>query len=186
VPDHSGLSKTRSRLPQEVHEEVFGWVLALIAEHGLVDGERIGVDASTMEECRAPDDRGRETVDAEADGRGERDRDAVFRRSRSHRRQDRQDEGRHHLAYKPEHAVDLDTGAVVAAEIHPADEDDTTTMLCVRYLAMGFHHPKAAGPEFRASDLFGPRGGIGGAEFVFVPAVADLAGYRWALWNTIS
>ena len=31
-----------------------------------------------------------------------------------------------HLAYKPEHAVDLDTGAVVAAELHPADEGDTT------------------------------------------------------------
>jgi hypothetical protein len=36
-------------LPQEVHEKVFGWVLALIADHGLVKGERIGVDASTME-----------------------------------------------------------------------------------------------------------------------------------------
>ena len=103
VPDHSWLSKTRSRLPQEVHEEVFGWVLALIAEHevfgwvlaliadhGLVKGERIGVDASTMEANAAP---GRQCAgrrrdhlgDAEADGRGERDRDAVCRRSRSYR-----------------------------------------------------------------------------------------------------
>ena len=49
VPDHSWLSKTRSRLPHEVHEEVFGWVLSLIAAHGLVKGDRIGVDASTME-----------------------------------------------------------------------------------------------------------------------------------------
>ena len=48
VPDHSWLSKTRSRLPQEVHEEVFGWVLALIAAHGLVKGERIGVDAEVL------------------------------------------------------------------------------------------------------------------------------------------
>ena len=32
------------------------------------------------------------------------------------------------LADKPEHAVDLDTGAVVAAEMHPADEGDTTTI----------------------------------------------------------
>ena len=37
-------------------------------------------------------------------------------------------DGTTHLAYKPEHAVDLDTGAVVAAEIHPADEGDTTTL----------------------------------------------------------
>ena len=41
VPDHSWLSKTRSRLPHEVHEKVFGWVLALVAERGLVKGERI-------------------------------------------------------------------------------------------------------------------------------------------------
>ena len=49
VADHSWLSKTRSRLPHEVHEKVFGWVLSLVAERGLVKGERIGVDGSTME-----------------------------------------------------------------------------------------------------------------------------------------
>ncbi len=49
VPDHSWLSKTRTRLPHEVHAMVFDRVLALIAEAGLVKGERIGVDASTME-----------------------------------------------------------------------------------------------------------------------------------------
>ena len=37
-------------------------------------------------------------------------------------------DGTTHLAYKPEHAVDLDTGAVVAAELHPADEGETTTL----------------------------------------------------------
>ena len=49
VGDHSWLSKMRSRLPHEVHEQVFGWILALVAGHGLVKGERIGVDGSTME-----------------------------------------------------------------------------------------------------------------------------------------
>src|SRR5213596_1763786 len=49
VPDHSWLSKTRGRLPHEVHERVFGWVLKLVAEQGLVRGKRIGVDASTLE-----------------------------------------------------------------------------------------------------------------------------------------
>ncbi len=49
VPDHSWLSKTRSRLPNEAHEKVFGWVLSLVAARGLVKGERIGVDGSTME-----------------------------------------------------------------------------------------------------------------------------------------
>ena len=49
VPDLSWLSRTRSRLPHEAHETVFGWVLKLVAERGLVKGERIGVDGSTME-----------------------------------------------------------------------------------------------------------------------------------------
>jgi transposase len=37
-------------------------------------------------------------------------------------------DGTTHLSYKPEHAVDLDTGVVVAAQIHSADEGDTTTL----------------------------------------------------------
>ena len=49
VPDHSWLSRTRSRLPLEVHDQVFTRVLERLAEHGLIKGERIGVDASTME-----------------------------------------------------------------------------------------------------------------------------------------
>ncbi|WP_327195197.1 transposase [Sphingomonas sp. LH128] len=32
------------------------------------------------------------------------------------------------LGYKPEHAVDLDTGVIVAAPIHPADQGDTNTL----------------------------------------------------------
>src|SRR4028118_427694 len=43
APDHSWLSKTRSRLPLEVHEAVFAWVPERPAEHGLIKGERIGV-----------------------------------------------------------------------------------------------------------------------------------------------
>jgi transposase len=49
VPDHSWLSRTRSRLPHEAHGKAFGFVLKLVAEHGLFKGERIGVDGSTME-----------------------------------------------------------------------------------------------------------------------------------------
>ncbi|WP_240198244.1 transposase [Novosphingobium sp. P6W] len=49
VPDHSWMSKTRSRLPHEVHDQIFAWVLGLVADHELVKAERIGVDGSTME-----------------------------------------------------------------------------------------------------------------------------------------
>ena len=82
VPDHSWLSKTRSRLPLEVHEAVFAWVLQRLAEHGLIQGDRIGVDASTMEAnaalraiVRRDSGEGyREML--QAAGQGERDRDA--------------------------------------------------------------------------------------------------------------
>ena len=150
VPDHSWLSKTRARLPHEVHAAVFDWVLALIGEAGLVKGERIGVDASTMEANAAlrnivrrdtgegyremlehlARESGIETPTAEDLARLDRKRKGKklskgLGFEERPRGQDRQDEGRTHLAYKPEHAVDLDTGAVVAAELHPADEGDT-------------------------------------------------------------
>jgi transposase len=153
VPDHSWLSKTRGRLPQEVHETVFGWVLALIARQGLVRGERI--DASTMEANAAlraivrrdsgEGYRAMLTRMAQESGIATPTADDLIRmdRQRTGKKLSNQDwvsetdpdariarmkDGTTHLAYKPEHAVDLDTGAIVAAEVHPADEGDTTTL----------------------------------------------------------
>jgi transposase/osmotically-inducible protein OsmY len=155
VPDHSWMSKTRGRLPHEVHEQVFGWVLALIAEHGLVRGERIGVDASTLEANAAlrqivrrnTGEGYREMLErmAEASGVATPTAEELVRLDRQRRgkrlsnedwvsptdpeaRIARMKDGTTHLAYKPEHAVDLDSGAVVAAEIHLADEGDTATI----------------------------------------------------------
>src|SRR3954452_4083367 len=155
VPDHSWLSKTRGRLPHEVHETVFSWVLALIAERGLVRGERIGVDASTMEAnaalraivrrdtgegyramlIRMAQESGIATPTAEDLIRLDRNRtgkrlsnEEWISRTDPEARIARMKDGTTHLAYKPEHAVDLDTGAVVAAEVHPADQGDTATI----------------------------------------------------------
>ena len=155
VPDHSWLSRTRSRLPHEVHETVFGWVLTLIAEHGLVKGERIGIDASTMEANaalrtivrretgetyremlkRMAEESGIETPSANDLTRMDRTRKGKklsnadwTSRTDPEAKIARMKDGTTHLAYKPEHAVDLDTGTVVAAEVHPADEGDTTTL----------------------------------------------------------
>ena len=155
VPDHSWLSKTRSRLAHEVHAEVFGWALALIADAGLVKGERIGVDASTMEANaalrsivrrdssegyremleRLAAQSGIETPTAEDLVRLDRARKGKklsnedwVSKSDPEAKIAKMKDGTTHLAYKPEHAVDLDTGAVVAAELHPADEGDTTTL----------------------------------------------------------
>jgi transposase len=155
VPDHSWLSKTRRRLPHEVHESVFGWVLKLVAEQGLVKGKRIGVDASTMEANAAL-----RTIVRRDDGRTYREMltqmakesgietptaDDLVRLDRARKGKKLSNEewmsktdpqakiaklkdGRTHLAYKPEHAVDLDTGIIVAAVLHPADQGDTTTI----------------------------------------------------------
>ena len=155
VPDHSWLSKTRSRLPLEVHEAVFTWVLQRLAEHGLIQGGRIGVDASTIEANAAlraivRRDSGedyREMLQrlAKESGIATPSADDLIRldRQRKGKRLSNADwaspsdpgakiaklkDGRTRLAYKPEHAVDLDTGAIVAAEIHPADQGDTTTL----------------------------------------------------------
>jgi transposase len=155
VPDHSWLSKTRARLPPEVHEAVVAWVLQRPAEHGLVKGERIGIDASTMEANAAlraivRRDTGegyREMLGrlAEESGIATPTAEDLVRldRKRKGERLSNTDwasptdpeariaklkDGRTRLAYKPEHAVDLDTGAIVAAEVHPADRGDTATL----------------------------------------------------------
>ena len=155
VPDHSWLSRSRTRLPHEVHAAVFDWVLVLIAEAGLIKGERIGVDASTMEANaalrnivrrdngegyremleRLARESGVETPTAEDLARLERKRKGKklsntdwVSKSDPEAKIAKMKDGTTHLAYKPEHAVDLDTGAVVAAELHPADEGDTTTL----------------------------------------------------------
>jgi transposase len=155
VPDHSWLSKTRARLPLEVHEAVFAWVLQRLAEHGLIQGDRIGVDASTMEANAAlrtivRRDSGetyREMLErlARASGIATPTADDLVRldRQRRGKRLSNRDwtsptdpeariaklkDGRTRLAYKPEHAVDLDTGAIIAATVHPADQGDTATL----------------------------------------------------------
>jgi transposase len=155
VPDHSWLSKTRARLPVEVHEAVFAWVLERLAEHGLIRGERIGVDASTMEANaalraivrRADGETYRAMLEhlAKESGIATPTAEDLVRldRKRKGKRLSNAEwasptdpeakiaklkDGRTRLAYKPEHAVDLDTGAIVAAEVHAADQGDTATL----------------------------------------------------------
>jgi transposase len=49
TPDHSSLTRVRDRLPLEVHTEVFRFVLRAAAEHGLLKGKTVAVDATTLE-----------------------------------------------------------------------------------------------------------------------------------------
>src|SRR5919205_143589 len=197
VPDHSWLSKTRSRLPLEVHEAVFAWVLRRLAEHGLIRGGRIGVDASTMEAnaalraiVRREDGEGyREMLRrlAEESGIATPTADDLVRLDRKRKgkrlsnaewasatdpeaRIAKLKDGRTRLAYKPEHAVDLDTGAIVAAEVHAADEGDTTTLpgrleAAAANLATVGAAPSAEDPsELVADQGYHSRDGLKGLE----------------------
>ena len=148
VPDHSWLSRKNRACPMKSTRTVFDWVLALIAEAGLVKGEawmprpwrptlRNIVRRDTGELYRGMLERlaqesGIETPTAEDLARLDRKRKGKklsnqdwVSRSDPEAKIAKMKDGTTHLAYKPEHAVDLDTGAVVVAELHPADEGDT-------------------------------------------------------------
>jgi len=49
TPDHSTISRTRRLMDIDTHREVFSWVLGLLAERGLLKGQRMGIDATTLE-----------------------------------------------------------------------------------------------------------------------------------------
>ena len=184
VPDHSWLSRTRARLPLEVHDAVFTWVLQRLAERGLIKGERIGVDASTMEAnaalrtivrhdsgedhrtmlTRMAVESGIETPTAEDLVRLDRKRKGKTLSNTEWQSPTDPDariaklkDGRTRLAYKPEHAMDLDTGAVVAAEMHLADRGDTATLpdtleSAARHLAAVEAAPSAEAPAELVAD----------------------------------
>ncbi len=46
APDHTTISRTRRLIDVETHRQVFGWVLELLSDAGLVKGKRIGIDAT--------------------------------------------------------------------------------------------------------------------------------------------
>jgi transposase len=137
----------------ETHRGVFAWVVGLLADAGLVKGKRIGIDATTLEanaalrsivrrengesyeefltglahqsgiatptrEDLARVDRKRKNKGSNEDWVNPHDPDARITKMK---------DGGTHLAHKAEHAVDMDTGAVVAVTLQEADLGDTTT-----------------------------------------------------------
>jgi transposase len=154
TPDHSSLSKIRGRIDLETHEEVFTWVLKLLTEKRLVKGKTLGVDATTLEANAAMRSLvRRDTGDsysnfltklAQASGIATPTREDLAKLDRKRKNKASNDDwvnphdpdakvtkmkdGRTHLAHKAEHAVDLDTGAIVAVTLQPADQGDTTSL----------------------------------------------------------
>ncbi|HEX4954675.1 MAG TPA: transposase [Thermoanaerobaculia bacterium] len=154
TPDHSTISRNRRRLPVEVHQEVFAWIVTVLGRKGLLRAKTLGVDATTLEAnaalrsivrrdsgesyreflLRLAQESGIETPTREQLSRLDR------KRKKKGSNQDWQHphdpdaritkmkDGRTHLAHKAEHAVDLETGAVIAVTLQPADRGDTQSL----------------------------------------------------------
>ena len=153
-PDHSTVSRTRRLIDLETHVEIFSFVLKLLAERGHLSGKTIGVDATTLEANAAMKslvrrDSGQSYQDflvelAKASGIETPTRADLARIDRKRAKKGSNDDwhnpndpdaqitkmkdGRTHLAHKAEHAVDMDSGAVMAVRIHPGAAGDTSTL----------------------------------------------------------
>jgi transposase len=154
-PDHSTISRTRRLIDLETHEAVFTWMLQRLADAGLVKGKTVGIDATTLEANAAlrsivRRDTGERYQDfltklAKASGIETPTRADLARIDRKRKEKGSNDDwththdpdakitkmkdGRTHLAHKAEHAVDLETGAIVGVTVQDADDGDTTTSI---------------------------------------------------------
>ena len=152
--DHSTISRTRRLIALETHRAVFTWVLQCLSTAGLVKGKTIGIDATTLEANAAlrsivRRDSGESyeeflTTLAKASGIGTPTRADLARIDRKRKKKGSNDDwthphdpdakitkmkdGRTHLAHKAEHAIDLETGAIVGVTVQDADKGDTTTI----------------------------------------------------------
>jgi len=155
VPDHSTLSRMRSRLPLEVHQQVFVLILAIVEQKGLLRGRVTGVDSTflradasmktivrrdtkesypefikrlaeesgmenpTEEDARRFDRKRKDKKTSNKDWKSPTDSGARIAKLK---------DGRTRMAYKPEHVVDLETGALVGVVVQQADQSDMETI----------------------------------------------------------
>jgi transposase len=159
TPDHSSLSKIGDRLPVEVYEEVFGFVLKLVHEHGLLSGKTVGVDSTLIEanaamksivrkesgedwraylqrlaaaeglELKTREELARFDKQRKKDGKKKTSNEEWESKTDGDSRIMKMKDGSTHLAYKAENAVDLDTGVILAAEITPGNIADSASVV---------------------------------------------------------
>ena len=140
TPNHSTISRTRRLIDVETHRKVFLWVLDVIADRGLLKGQTVGVDATTLEANAAMRSIVRRDNGATYDefltelarqsGIETPTREDLARMDRKRKKKMSNEEwtspsdpdaritkmkdGTTHLAHKAEHAVDMESGAVIA------------------------------------------------------------------------
>ena len=149
------LSRTRRLIDVETHQAVCTWVLQRLADAHLVEGHTIGIDATTLDANAARRSIVRRdtgapyeawlTRRADASGIATPTRAELARFDRTRKKKGsnadwthphdpdakitQMKDGRTHLAHTAEHAVDLETGAIVGVTVQDADAGDTTTMV---------------------------------------------------------
>jgi transposase len=154
-PDHSTISRTRRLIDLETHRAVFTWVQQRLVDAELLHGKTIAIDATTLEANAAMRSIvRRDTAEtyqefltrlAQASGIETPSREDLARLDRKRKKKTsnkdwtnpfdpdakvtKMKDGRTHLAHKAEHAVDLETGAIVAVTVQGADQGDTTTIV---------------------------------------------------------
>jgi transposase len=154
TPVHASMSVIRQRLPETVFDEVFRFVLGLLEHRGLLRGKTLGIDATTLEAnaamksiVRRDDGKGwQEYLRTLAQAEGVENPTAADLQRLDRSRPDKQVSNKHwaspsdpdariarmkdgttHLAYKAEHAVDLENEAIVVATVTTADRGDGPT-----------------------------------------------------------
>jgi transposase len=154
VPDHSTISRTRRLIDLETHGQVFAYMLKVLANHDLISGKTVGVDSTTLEANAAlksivrRDDgqsyqdfltglakaSGIETPTREDLARIDKDRKKKGSNDDWHNPNDpdakitKMKDGSTHLAHKAEHAVDMQTGVLLAVNVCDAVAGDTNTI----------------------------------------------------------
>ena len=173
TPDHSTFTIIRQRLGLDIYERIFTLTLQALREHGLLRGKNLGIDSSVIEanaSLRAlvhrnteeqywdyvkrlaaehgidPDDAAAvRKFDRHRSGKGSNqewvnpyDPDAKIGRTK---------DGATDMIYKPEAVVDLDTGAIVQAQVHSGEQADHKEM-ATRVLEAQQNINEAAGEKF--------------------------------------
>ena len=154
TPEHSTISRTRRLIDVKTHRAVFTWILQVLATADLIKGKTIGIDATTLEANAAlrsivRRDSGETYQEfltrlARASGIETPTRADLARLDRTRPQKGRNTDWQHphdpdaritkmkdgctYLAHKAEHAVDLETGALVGVIVQEANQGDTTTI----------------------------------------------------------
>lgn len=155
TPHHSSLTRIRTRLPLEVHQAVFAWIIRVLASYKLIDGKTIGVDATTLEANAAlrsieRRDTGQGYNDyltdlAKASGMQTPTRSDLAKLDKKRPKKGSNADWKHphdpeaqitkmkdgstHLAHKLEHGVDMSGhGAVVSVTLHGGAVGDTQSL----------------------------------------------------------